>query len=225
MASAKSIVAAQILKEKPTDITANEGTTKVKVPPIVLTEAEFNERVWMAIPISAKIGFPLKIAGVGPSAATEIGMASYLLVESNPSSEHFGKALAGTQRGVLIIARCDGCDLQLPHIDAAVRFLMNFSSDASKLVNSTDKENYAAKERLAATLTPEVFKDYFEKLRQQSAAECAAFADTELPDIPVDKYCHFCGTLEKEGEAKLLCCGGCKEVYYCSKGCQKLGWK
>eukprot|EP00457_Paulinella_chromatophora_P009888 gb/GEZN01009969.1/.p1 GENE.gb/GEZN01009969.1/~~gb/GEZN01009969.1/.p1 ORF type:complete len:274 (+),score=26.18 gb/GEZN01009969.1/:65-886(+) len=41
------------------------------------------------------------------------------------------------------------------------------------------------------------------------------------------KRCGICGTAEEllQGGLKLLACGRCKKEFYCSKACQKAGWK
>lgn len=224
MASEKRIKAARVLRVKSTDAAAEP---QFKIDSVDLTGAVFNSRVWMVSSVFAKIGFMLKSAETGPPGGeTVTGPLSYLYMECNPNSKQFSKTPNVTAREAMVVARCDGGDLEYAQLNAALLFLRKFYSEAAHLENTTDDESLAEKERLTATLTPEAFKDFFDKFREQSVAKGdEQYVGVSLPEPISAKYCHMCGALEKEGQAKLLCCGGCKEVYYCDKRCQKPGWK
>lgn len=50
-------------------------------------------------------------------------------------------------------------------------------------------------------------------------------AQQEGGQVPGDAVCHGCGTGSDHSTSELKACTLCKEVFYCSKKCQKLGWK
>jgi hypothetical protein len=43
-------------------------------------------------------------------------------------------------------------------------------------------------------------------------------------DYNLKKVCGGCGKLHKSSDTKLFRCGGCKNIYYCSKACQTKDW-
>lgn len=49
--------------------------------------------------------------------------------------------------------------------------------------------------------------------------------DLDLTPLHAMHLCAICGKKKQSDGQPLLACGGCKDRFYCSKACQKKGWK
>lgn len=229
MASENTVKAVLWTNEIPTDVTNAESNKLVKVGMWGLDVHidDFHNRSWWFSPVSAKIGLPLKAMSnpvpTGYSSPGRNNSLNELFLGLDPNSKTFGLVQFACEEPDVVITRCDGGDLEIAHLRAAKEFIKDMGMKHG-LPNKI--QDYAIKKQVADSINPAAFKKYFEELRRREVDLMNEyFIGAELPDAVEGKFCHKCGTAEEEGKEKLLCCGGCKSVYYCNKKCQKQGWK
>lgn len=226
MASEKRVQAVFMVPDHSGTYGVNDSKFCVGMGEADFPEHQLDQREWTLSTFSEKIGLPLKMGSLGESPKGENRAGRLLSVEAHPDQNSFGGTHTKYERELLVVARCDGANLEPPLLYVVLGFIQHFKKSADPLVGKTDEESYAAKKKLAATVNPEHFKNFFESSGKQEAAQIyPSYIDAKLPDAAQGKFCRKCGMAEEEGKTKLLGCGGCNEVYYCDKKCQKLNWK
>ena len=89
------------------------------------------------------------------------------------------------------------------------------------------KQNRKKIDRLVSTMSPEFsavkdhMKDLSKKLNRTEITNLSREWDLDLQLF----RCVQCTVQQKDCEQKLKKCGGCGEVFYCSKECQKIHWR
>lgn len=185
------------------------------------------ENQWPEVPITTRLGFPLKlirVVGENDDRYNDCVAALYPNIDVGFSS--FGGIVIPPHvcRGTFLAVRCDGEDLDWHQFHVFFDYINESFGDAytPAFQGLSEELKESMKEDIRKKLTANAFAIAYKKSRRSKIAAGDKLWESLACPVRVEgseENCEVCGAKE----ANL--CSGWKKIRYCSKACQKKDWK